>query len=200
MITIISGLPCSGKTLMLRMLEAGNMPVLEENDAADQTPSPWTASGPRSGSQAAINPHWLAAAEGKACRIAPSLLFNLPASHEYRIIFMSRPLDAILASFRDTLPGPEDRKPPPEVVRYHWERLLRRVRRLVEGPRQLAAHICDYDEMLASPLLVSRQVAGFVGLRLNTRAMADVIQAHAPGHGEPGSTSFTRRPPADRNP
>lgn len=176
MITLISGLPCSGKTLLLQMLAAGGMPVLTDDDAPTETADLRTSSAQNTAQVTPVDARWLSAAEGKACVVSPTLLFRLPASHEYRIVFMLRDMDEVLASLAKTTQDNDDEQIPPEMMRYHCERHLHRIRRLLDGPRQLAICYCDYDETLAYPVLVARQVAAFLGLRLNTQAMATVAE------------------------
>ncbi len=175
MITIVSGLPCSGKTFMLQMLAAGGMPVLSDHAMQSETDNPHSwPSQDKSGKRSKAS-NWLASAEGKACEIHSSGLLDLPASHEYRIIFMLRDIDEVLAALTDTMTGKSEATAMPlEVMRYHYERHLHRLRRLLDGPRRFATCYCDYNETIDQPLLVARQVTAFLGLRLNTNAMASV--------------------------
>ncbi len=176
MITIVTGLPCSGKSTMLQMLAAGGMPILQ-NDIAQ--PSMATLSNMRrsqnSASHRMHDTNWLTSAEGKACEIPSASLPDLPASHEYRIICMLRDLDHSMAALTDTTAHPNDPDAmPPEIVRFQLERHLRRMRRLLDGPRHLATCYCNYEEMLHQPLLVVRQVVSFLGLRLDSKAMVSL--------------------------
>ncbi len=161
---------------MLRMLAAGGMPVLS-NDSPRDDMATWSnmRRSQDSVSHRARDTSWLAAAEGKACEIPSGNLPDFPASHEYRIIFMLRDIEEVLAALETATESANNGETvPPEILRYHLERHLRRIRRLLDGPRQLATCYCEYEEMCQQPLLVVRQVASFLGLRLNTNAMAAV--------------------------
>src|SRR2546425_3967497 len=98
MITVVSGIPRSGTSLMMQMLAAGGMPVLTDRVRAADANNPRGYLELEGVKSLARNPEALADAEGKAVKVISSLLSNLPAGHEYRIIFMCRPLEEIISS------------------------------------------------------------------------------------------------------
>ena len=160
---------------MMDMLSAGGMPVMCEGEYPSQPGGNRhvQATPATGGARPQVPQQWLAAAEGKACKLDSQLLFNLPASHEYRVIFMQRELEEVLAAYAATEPRRgEDNNEPPEMLRRHFEQHLRRVDHWLNGPRLIAYQYCPYDETIAQPLVTARRVTAFLGLRLNTDAMA----------------------------
>jgi len=103
-IIIVSGLPRSGTSLMMKMLEAGGLPVLTDRlrTADDDNPKGYyeyeRVKALDKGDHA-----WLPQAEGKAVKVISALLVHLPPTYTYRIIFMQRNLDEVLASQRKML-------------------------------------------------------------------------------------------------
>lgn len=97
MITIVSGLPRSGTSMMMQMLAAGGMPILQSDRPADvNNPRGYFEwDGVR---ELAKNPECIAQAEDKAVKVISTLLKFLPQTHEYRIILMERPLPEVMAS------------------------------------------------------------------------------------------------------
>jgi len=103
-ITIVSGLPRSGTSMMMKMLEAGGLPPLTDNlrTADDDNPKGYyefervkkLTDGDHS---------WLAEAEGKVVKVISALLPHLPPTYTYRIIFMHRAMPEILASQKKML-------------------------------------------------------------------------------------------------
>jgi hypothetical protein len=89
-ITVVSGLPRSGTSLMMQMLEAGGLPTLTDGL---RVPDPDNPRGyfeyepvkdlPRDAS-------WLAEAMGRAVKIVSQLLQYLPEGFDYRVVFMER--------------------------------------------------------------------------------------------------------------
>src|ERR1700726_4948540 len=98
MITIVSGLPRSGTSLMMQMLASGGMSVLTDQERKPDIDNPrgyceWEPIKllPR-------EPDRIDEAEGKAVKVISQLLLSLPQGRTYKLIFMERPLPEVLAS------------------------------------------------------------------------------------------------------
>src|SRR6188768_2448535 len=98
MIVIVSGLPRSGTWLMMQMLKAGGMPLLvdELRPAYADNPNGYWEYEPVKRLQQ--DNTWMYKAEGKAVKVISALLQYLPSPHTYKIIFMQRPMQEVLAS------------------------------------------------------------------------------------------------------
>ena len=97
-LTIVSGLPRSGTSMMMRMLELGGLPVLtdEKRGADDDNPNGYYEF--EAVKQTADDPSWLDGSEGSAVKMVYRLLYDLPSDRQYRVLFMRRNLDEVLAS------------------------------------------------------------------------------------------------------
>src|SRR3982074_1052055 len=98
MITVVSGLPRSGTSLMMQMLTAGGMHPLTDGQRAADANNPRGYYELESVKSLAKNAEVIAAAEGKVVKVISSLLTFLPTRNQYRIVFMCRPLDEVLSS------------------------------------------------------------------------------------------------------
>ena len=98
MITIVSGLPRSGTSLMMQMLAAGGVPILSDGERRADADNPRGYLEWERIKQLPKNPALIAEAEGKAVKVISQLLLSLPPGHEYRVIFMQRPLPEVMAS------------------------------------------------------------------------------------------------------
>src|SRR5579863_3590302 len=98
MITIVSGLPRSGTSLMMQMLVAGGMSALSDGERLADSDNPRGYLEWERIKQLPNDPGCIAEAEGKVVKAISKLLLSLPADHEYRIVFMERPLPEVLAS------------------------------------------------------------------------------------------------------
>src|SRR2546428_444309 len=98
MITIVSGLPRSGTSLMMQMLAAGGMSILSDGERQADLDNPRGYFEWERIKQLPKEPGCIAEAEGKVVKVISQLLLALPAGHEYRVIFMQRPLAEVLAS------------------------------------------------------------------------------------------------------
>src|SRR5271165_2238156 len=153
MITIVSGLPRSGTSLMMQMLVAGGMPALSDGERRADTDNPrgyleWgrIKTLPK-------DPGCIAEAEGKVVKVISRLLLSLPAGHEYRIIFMQRPLPEVLASQDQMLRrrGTYKEGPDPAAISAAFEKHLREVYAWLEGKPYVRALRVQYHDVLSSP-------------------------------------------------
>jgi hypothetical protein len=98
MITIVSGVPRSGTSLMMQMLAAGGLVPLTDGQRAADGSNPrgyfeWerARSLPR-------EPDTISQAEGKVVKVISALLPSLPGTYSYKVIFMERALAEVAAS------------------------------------------------------------------------------------------------------
>ena len=96
MITIVSGLPRSGTSLMMQMLAAGGLPILSDGERKADTDNPRGYLEWERIKQLPKEPALIAEAEGKVVKVISQLLLSLPDGHEYRVVFMQRPLPEVL--------------------------------------------------------------------------------------------------------
>jgi hypothetical protein len=97
-IIIVSGLPRSGTSLMMQILQAAGIPLLTDDSrpADEDNPKGYFEFEPvkRLEKESA----WLAQAKGKAVKVVSHLLKYLPSDFNYIVLFMNRDLDEIIAS------------------------------------------------------------------------------------------------------
>ncbi len=104
-VIIVSGLPRSGTSLMMQMLAAGGISILTDSQRAPDENNPRGYYEFEAVKFTRTNPQWLAGAPGKAVKIIYRLLYDLPADYSYRVIFMRRDRNEVLASQRAMLKG-----------------------------------------------------------------------------------------------
>src|SRR5688572_33437264 len=89
-VTVVSGLPRSGTSMMMRMLEAGGIPALTDGERTADPDNPLGYFELEAVKLLPAGTGWLTAAAGKAVKIVSALLEKLPAGPSYRVIFMER--------------------------------------------------------------------------------------------------------------
>lgn len=177
-VTIVSGLPRSGTSMMMKMLDAGGIPPLtdHEREADDDNPKGYyefeRVKKMDSGDTA-----WVADAKGKVVKVISQLLKHLPSEHEYRIVFMRRNMNEILASQQKMLinRGEDPHKADDAEISALFERHLQSViswMRLQPNVKVLYIH---YSDVLANPEPQAEQINQFFDGRLNGKAMAMVV-------------------------
>ena len=176
-IVVVSGLPRCGTSMMMRMLEAGGHPVLTDHLRGPDVDNPGGYYEFEPVKKIGESADWLGRASGQAVKIISRLLFQLPAGFHYRVIFMRRSMDEVLASQRCMLARrgqpvrPEEDEAMGRLFRRHLEEVERWLR-VQEGIETLRV---SYNETLKFPLEQARRVSGFLGGRLDPARMAAVV-------------------------
>ena len=165
--TIVSGLPRSGTSLMMQMLEAGGLPPRTDGERTADGDNPrgyheWEAIKKLPADPGVFKEPGL---EQKAIKVISMLLPHLPYQHEYRVFFMLRPLSEVAASqttmlrHRDT--GETAARPETleSLLEAHRDDVLRWLRR---HPRARCLEI-DYPALVANPSAFIPQITAFLG-------------------------------------
>ena len=97
-IFVVTGLPRSGTSMMMQMLEAAGIPPLTDGKRAADEHNPWGYYEHEKAPKLRQENKWLEEARGKSVKIVAQLLPWLPPRHSYRVVFTRRDLDDILRS------------------------------------------------------------------------------------------------------
>jgi hypothetical protein len=177
-LTIVSGLPRSGTSMMMRMLEMGGLPVLTDHIRTPDDDNPNGYYEFEAVKQTKEDDSWLEGSEGKAVKMVYRLLYDLPANRSYRVLFMRRKLDEVLASQMVML----ERHGLVDGVRE--EQMAALFRSEIDGFYDWVAkqpHIIlidvDYNRMQQDPKSEASRVNAFLGGTLDEAAMVDVVDA-----------------------
>jgi hypothetical protein len=174
MITIVSGLPRSGTSLMMQMLAAGGMPILSDGERRADVDNPKGYLEWERIKQLPKNPALIAEAEGKAVKVISQLLLSLPPEHEYRVIFMQRPLPEVMASQDEMLHrrGTFDASADPSVVTSAFRDHLYQVHVSLNSKSNVKVCRVQYHEVLREPKKTAESVAKFLQVPLDVEGMA----------------------------
>ena len=102
-ITIVSGLPRSGTSLMMRALDKGGINLLTDEIRAPDQDNPKGYYEFEKVKTVKQDSSWVSRAKGKAVKMVYRLLYDLPKKFSYRIVFMQRDLKEILVSQKKML-------------------------------------------------------------------------------------------------
>jgi len=177
-VIIVSGLPRSGTSMMMRMLEKGGLSLLVDGI---RTPNDDNPKGYYEFERVKKLPEgdvaWLPDAQGKGVKIIAALLAHLPNAHTYKVLFMQRKMDEILASQRRML---ERRGEDSDTIDdAEMARLFEAHVAQVHGWMDQQPHVTyldvDYNGVLADPVGCLAQVNDFLELSLDLEAMTAVV-------------------------
>jgi hypothetical protein len=179
MITIVSGLPRSGTSLMMQMLVAGGVPALADGERQADTDNPRGYLEWERIKQLPNDPGCIAEGEGKVVKVISRLLLSLPAGYEYRIIFMQRPMPEVLASQDQMLRRRGNYKEgvDPAIISAAFENELRKVYAWLDGKPNVKAIRVPYHEVLSKPKEVAQQLVHFLQIPLDVDAMIQQVDA-----------------------
>ncbi len=176
-ITVVSGLPRSGTSMMMQMLAAGGMPVVSDGQRTADTDNPRGYFEFEAVKKLKTDSSWIAGARGHAVKVISMLLGELPAESEYRVIFMLRDMGEILASQNEMLKrrGTTGSASDDAAMRQHFEAHLKKVWARLATQKNFRVHFCDHRELLSAPAEQARAVGEFLGLDLDEHAMVQVV-------------------------
>jgi hypothetical protein len=191
-VTIVSGLPRSGTSLMMQMLAAGGLPVLTDGARPADQDNPRGYYEFEPVKRTRQDTSWLAQAVGKAVKVVHLLLPDLPAAHHYRVLFLRRELRDVLASQRSMLRrlGNPGAALSPDDLEQTYRAQLRRVEQWLAQQDHFS--VCDvhYEDLLRNPMPVVKGVRDFVGVPLVLEAMVRQIDPALWRHRAPEITRF----------
>jgi len=177
-LVVVSGLPRSGTSMMMQILEAGGLEIVADFERAADPDNPEgyyelerVKKIDRGGDTA-----WLRDVRGKVIKIVSHYLPYLPDTNNYRVIFVHRDLGEVLASQAKML------KRSGEQATGDDERLKRLfTEHLAEAARELAGRACfetldlKHRETIQSPQTAMALINRFLGGGLEEKAMAEVV-------------------------
>lgn len=180
-IVIVSGLPRSGTSMMMKMLEAGGIPPLtDEVREADKDNPRGYYEFERVKKLDKGDSAWLPQAEGKVVKVISALLKHLPDDYHYKIIFMRRHMPEILASQRKMLVhrGEDANSMDDERLADLFAKHLSAVEQQMAHRDNVDVTYVHYSDALSDPQTVAENVVAFLGRDLNVEAMVSVVDPH----------------------
>ncbi len=175
-IIIVSGLPRSGTSMMMKMLESGGItPLIDEI----RTPDEDNPKGYYEFERVKKLPEdvaWLPDAEGKVVKMVSMLLRDLPTDRKYKVVFMRRKMEEILASQKKMLlRNNKDMHVDDAEMKELFEMLLDQQLKWNESQSHVDVTYAWYHEILENPRPVAESVNAFLGGALNVDAMVEVV-------------------------
>jgi hypothetical protein len=177
-VVVVSGLPRSGTSMAMKMLEAGGMELVVDNirTADVDNPKGYYEDERVKDLAEMKNKEWLNDARGKVIKVVSSLLNYLPASNAYKVVFMRRNLHEVLASQTKMLDrrGEESHTDDEELLKM-YESHLEKVQFQLRFRPYFEVLYLDYANVVAEPAREAGRIAEFVGGGLDADRMAAAV-------------------------
>jgi hypothetical protein len=175
-VTVVSGLPRSGTSMMMKMLAEGGLPIItDEIRRADSDNPNGYFEFETVRQMSAGNVDWLAAANGKAVKVISALLEYLPSKYSYKIIFLERDIHEILASQRKMLLNRNEKEMGNEAeIEAQIQKHLSAMKPWLVRQPNIEVLYVNYNALMTEPEPVCEQIAEFLDLPLNQARMLAV--------------------------
>jgi hypothetical protein len=176
-VTVVSGLPRSGTSLMMQMLHAGGLPVLSDGLRAADENNLRGYFEYEPVKRLRSDRSWLPQARGQAVKIIHLLLRELllGGSLQYRIVFMQRPLDEVLASQQAMLQREGKAGADAAVLKKAFETQLAQLDGWLAAQAGIRVLRMPYHRVVQEPQAVAEELNRFLGLQLDTAAMVQAV-------------------------
>jgi hypothetical protein len=175
-ITIVSGLPRSGTSLMMQMLTAGGLPILTDQERKPDIDNPRGYCEWEGAKLLPKQPKRIDEAEGRAVKVISELLFSVPRGRDYKLIFMERPLSEVLTSQDKMLKRTGstelvDHALLTQAFREHMEQVVS----WLELRKEIPLCRVGFRKLFADPSGCAQTICDFLELNLNVEAMARAV-------------------------
>jgi Sulfotransferase domain len=164
-VTIVSGLPRTGTSLMMQMLHAGGIPALTDRARESDEDNPRGYFELEAVKRTGKDPSWLADAGGRVVKMVHLLLYDLPDDNAYRVVFMRRELVEVVRSQGVMLErrGTEGARLSDEQLIRAFEGQLAKVQRWLDEQPNFSVHYVNYNQLMTDPRPCVEAINAFLG-------------------------------------
>lgn len=175
-IIIVSGLPRSGTSMMMKILAEGGLSIVTDELRTADEDNPNGYYELESVKQlSAGNAEWLSNAGGKVVKVISALLEHLPTQYSYQIIFMEREIKEILASQRKMLARRNEITQIDDAeMEAQFRKHLSVVKPWLARQPNMDVIYVSYNALISDPEPICRRVVEFVHAPLEINRMLSV--------------------------
>ena len=177
-VVIVSGLPRSGTSMLMQMLQRGGLPVLTDGKRPADQSNPGGYFEHELARNPAKFPELLATARGHAVKIVAQLLPWLPnlLNVSYRVLLIERHPDEVIASQQTMLD--REAKPggslgPDKLAKVFADQMLQ-VKKFLHAAN-IPTLIMNYNQTITDPQTTATRIATFLGQAVNPKAAATAV-------------------------
>lgn len=176
-VILVSGLPRSGTSMMMKMLGAGGIEILTDNIRQADSDNPEGYYEVEQVKELYKNARWLHHARGKAVKVISFLLYHLPMAIPFKVIFMQREIAEVLVSQQKMLErsGEVDETPDTDLAK-KYEEHLQKITEWIVKQRHIDCLYIKYKDVVTDPEFWAEKVKDFLETPLDIEKMAVVVK------------------------
>ncbi len=163
---------------MMQALEAGGFPILTDNIRKKDEDNPKGYYEFELVKKTIYDPGWLLKAQGKAVKMVYRLLYDLPDEYEYRVLFMQREVNEVLASQKIMLKrlGKQGATISDEKLANIFKSELTKFANWITSRDNFSIIYVDHKDMIFSPEKQCEKINNFLGNVLDINASATIVE------------------------
>jgi hypothetical protein len=174
-IIVVSGLPRSGTSLMMQMLAGGGIEIVTDAIRTADCDNPRGYQEFERVKKIKHDSSWLPETRDKAFKMVSQLLYDLPPSERYRIIFMERDLDEVLASQEKMLERLGRPAAPREPMKAAYQSHLDRLDSWLAQQSNMRVLRISYNALIEEPVAQAQRVCEFLERIMDLDAMVSAV-------------------------
>jgi predicted AlkP superfamily phosphohydrolase/phosphomutase/tetratricopeptide (TPR) repeat protein len=172
-IVIVSGLPRSGTSVMMQMLDKGGLDILTDNNRKADISNPKGYYEYDPVMSISKDNSWLEQAQNKSVKIVAPLLKYLEPKYRYKVIFMNRDLNEVVKS-QQTMIGKDPETLPTRLFEAYQQHLNQVAIWKDKEPHVELIYI-DHRDVINNPKETAHKVRTFIGVDMNEDAMQQCV-------------------------
>ena len=177
-VIVVSGLPRSGTSMMMKMLDAAALSIMTDNErAADEdNPKGYFEYARVKDLKDEADKSWVREARGQVLKVISHLLETLPDENFYRVILVRRDFDEIIASQNKMLERRgEENQAADSTVKEAYIRHLVDIRYMVRRRPNFEMIGVQFVQAMEAPRIFATDVNKFLGGNLDVESMMAVV-------------------------
>lgn len=174
---IVSGLPRSGTSMLMQMLEAAGIQPLTDELREPDLDNPKGYYEHEAIKRLARDQNVIDHAEGKVAKVISQLLTYLPPKYHYKVLLIERPIEEVLKSQEKMLVNLNKLQPDTAVMnlKEQFERSQKKVDRWIELRPNVDVLRVQHGEVLKNPEEAALEILEFLEIQGDVESMARVV-------------------------
>jgi hypothetical protein len=178
-LVVVSGLPRSGTSMMMKMLEAGGVPIMTDSErVADiDNPKGYFEFERIKNLEKETDKSYVRQGRGQALKVISFLIKDLPDDNDYRVIFMRRDLGEVITSQNKMIDrlGTTDASAAEEAMKEAYRNDIVRTRLMCKARPNFELIEVHYKATVEDAPGTASKVNAFLGGQLDEDAMRAAV-------------------------
>lgn len=177
-VVITSGLPRSGTSMIMNMLSTGGLEILTDNlrTADDDNQKGYFEYEPVKNLHKMDDKSWVADYKGKGMKVISWLLKDLPEENFYKVVFIRRNLEEVLASQNKMLVNREEsNETEDKKMIENYRKDLLRVKVMMNIKPNFDVLYVNHRDVIQNPMEEAKKINSFLGNKFDVNKMAGVV-------------------------